>query len=76
MTPRFIIGSNNNHALIVDVPLTQYNEMGTEERRKHEIVRLQIGGIMSKDLALTYAEQICEQLNGFDISNATVAKLK
>lgn len=36
---------------------------------------VEIGGMISKDLARTWADQLTDQLNKFDAANAAVAKL-
>lgn len=72
---RFHYGSNDTHAVVLDVPIEKYNKMDSGSQNLHRLVSIRIGGMVSKQLAHTWATQICEQLNQFDVANATVAKL-
>lgn len=75
MEKRFGIGWNDVSMLVIDIPTEKYNKLAVDDKIKHQVVRIALGGIMSRALAETYAQQIADQLNGFDIANATVAKL-
>lgn len=61
--------------IVFDIPLEEYNKLAVDDKIKHQVVRIALGGIMSRALAEIYAQQIADQLNGFDVANATVAKL-
>lgn len=75
MEKRFSIGWNDVSMLVIDIPTEKYNKLAVDDKIKHQVVRIALGGIMSRALAETYAQQIADQLNGFDVANATVAKL-
>ena len=75
MEKRFGIGWNDKAVIVFDIPLEEYNKLNADIQTKHVIVRITLGGIMSRALAETYAQQIADQLNGFDVANTTVAKL-
>lgn len=72
---RFHMGWNSDKAVVVDIPIEQYNKGDSGYQREHQLVAIRIGGMISQRLAATYVKQICDQLNQFDIANATVAKL-
>lgn len=75
MEKRFSIGWNDVSMLVIDIPTEKYNKLVGDDKIKHQVVRIALGGIMSQALAETYARQIADQLNSFDVANATVAKL-
>lgn len=77
MSGRFIAGTNNTRteALVIDISASEFNDLSVEKRAKHKLVRIQIGGMVSEELARTWTDQIAAQLNQFDVANATVAKL-
>lgn len=76
-TPRYTYGrtTDGEEYYIVDIPFTEYNSLQSTDRDKHRIVGIRIGGAVSPALARIWASQITEQLNRFDIVNASVAKL-
>ena len=60
---------------IIAIPPEAWEKLDPLERDKAIIVRIRLGGMISVQLAETWAIQLCEQLNQFDIANATVAKI-
>ena len=72
---RFSIGFTDRRVVVVDMPPDQINALGPNQRDQHVVIQINYGGIISKQLAFTWAEKLCEQLNQFDRNNHAVGKL-
>lgn len=60
---------------VIATPVGSYNALLESEREAARLIDIKVGGMISELLALTWAGQICDQLNQFDVANAAVAKL-
>jgi len=73
---RFLLGYTQTHVWVIDMPIEKFKNLENgDEQERHTIAKIRIGGMVSKQLARVWAEQICDQLNQFDVANAAVAKL-
>ena len=73
---RFHMGYSPGYVWILDIPVDDFKRLDTEaEQHQHTIVKIRVGGMVSPNLGKIWAQQICDQLNQFDIANAAVAKL-
>ncbi len=63
------------HVFVTDLSMEDFNLLDPADRDKYMLVKIRIDGMISKKLAETYALQIAEQLNQFNIANLAVAKL-
>lgn len=64
-----------SHVFVTDLSVEDFKLLDPADRDTHMLAKIRIGGILSKKLAETYAAQIADQLNQFDIANLAVAKL-
>ncbi len=64
-----------SHAFVTDLSTEDFKLLDPADRDKHMLVKIRIDGMLSKKLAETYATQIADQLNQFDIANLAAAKL-
>lgn len=76
MGKRFHTGAVDDIFVVLDVTPDTYNKMTGHERMKHRLVQITSGGMISPMLAEAWVTQIADQLNQFDVANATVAKLQ
>lgn len=58
----------DNTFIVVSVSTDQYNKLDAEARIKQQIVHIRIGGMVSEELAASWAKQIADQLNRADTS--------
>lgn len=75
MDKRFHKGNLGDVFVVIDVDPDFYNKLGPADRPKHQLIRINSGGMISPTLANTWVAQLAEQLNQFDTANAAVAKL-
>lgn len=68
-------GFKASHVFVTDLSVEDFKLLDPADRDTHMLVKIRIGGILSQKLAETYAAQIADQLNQFDIANLAVAKL-
>lgn len=65
----------NDRIVVIDCDEATYNKLPGSERIKHILIDIKVGGMVSEQLARTWADQLTSQLNQFDAANAAVAKL-
>ena len=73
--PRFrAVTMSSGDRLVVDIDVEAFNALEQHDRRRHCLVRIQVG-VVSPKLADVWVRDIAAKLNQFDIGNAAVAKL-
>lgn len=75
MEKRFHVGGVPSRWYVIDLPVDEYNRLAPSKRPEHQLVEIRIGGAISPALATTWASDIADKLNQFDVANAAVAKL-
>lgn len=77
--PRFrVTNIKDNSIVVIGVSVEEYADLPTDNhRRDAQIVKIRYApeGIISRELATIWAQEICDKLNSFDAANIAVAKL-